>query len=335
MIDVLLVGAGAVGQVYGRHLALAGARASVWVKPKHAAGARAGFTMYPLRSRKRREPVRFEPASVLTAVEEVQARRWEQVWLCVPTPALDGEWLGPLLDATGDATIVTLQPGLSVRERLAELARRDRIVSGAIGMVSYQAPLPGEDVPAPGVAYVFPFGTSSRFSGAPGRVEPVVSALRRGGCPARIDEDAQRFLSFSSAILVPHVVALEGENWSLAALRRGTLLPLAARASREVMRVVAAELHASPPWYATCVRGSSMRVGFTLAPHAVPFDLEQYLRYHFVKVHDQTRMMIGGYLEAAARHGLPADAIAELSARVGVTAGAGGDRTTEEAGARR
>ena len=318
-MHVLIVGAGAVGQVYGRHLALSGARVSVWVKEKHAAEARTGFTMYPLRSRRKREPVRFEPESVLTTLGELQARSWDQVWLCVPTPALEGEWLRPFLDATGEATIVTLQPGLSVRERLAELVPRERIVSGAIGMVSYQAPLPGEEVPAPGVAYLFPVGTSSRFSGERARVEPIVDALRRGGCPARIDADAQRFLSFSSAILVPHIVALEAEGWSLAALRRGALLPIAARASREVMRIVGAELGAPPPWYRTLVRGFTMRCGFALAPHAVPFDLEAYLRYHFTKVRDQTRMMIAGYLDAAARHDLPADAVRTLKGRANMS----------------
>ena len=310
-----MVGAGAVGQVYGRHLALGGARVAFLVKPKHASAARRGFTMYPLRRRGRREPVRFDADAILTEAAEAHARPWDQVWLCTSTPALDGEWVDELLGAIPSASVITLQPGLHVRDRLAGIVGAERVVSGAIGMVSYQAPLLGEDVPEPGVAYAFPFGSSSRFSGERDRVAPIVAMLRAGGCPARIDADAQRFLSFTSAVLMPHIVALEGEGWSLSALRAGKLLPLAARASREVLQIVAHELGTRPPWYTPFIRITAMRIAFAAAPHAVPFDLEAYLRYHFTKVGDQTRMMVGRYLEAAERLELPSGAIAELSSR--------------------
>lgn len=315
-MEVLLVGAGAVGQVYGRHLALGGARVSFLVKERHAAAARRGYTMYPLRRRHRRDPVRFEPDGVLVGAAEAQGRRWDQIWLCTSTPALEGPWLNDLLGGIPDASVVTLQPGLHVRERLAELVGAERVVSGAIGLVSYQAPLPGEEVTEPGVAYLFPFGGASRFSGARERVEPVVRTLKAGGCPARIDADAQRFLSFSSAILMPHIVALEGEGWSLRALRRSDLLCVGSRASRQALAIVAAELGARPPWYHVLVRPVPMRIGLTVAPHAVPFDLEAYLQYHFTKVGDQTRGLVAGYVDAAERHGLPADALAALRDRV-------------------
>lgn len=314
-MDVLLVGAGAVGQVYGRHLSRGGARVAFLVKEKHAEAARRGFTMYRLRSRRRREPERFEADRILSSAEEAHASRWDQVWLCTSSTALEGDWLGHLLGGIPDASVVTLQPGPTVRDRIGSMVGAERVVSGAIGMVSYQAPLPGEEVPEPGVAYAFPFGAASRFSGAPERVRPAVETLRRGGCPARVDADAQRFLSFSSGILMPHIVALEGAGWSLRALRRGPLLGVAARASRQILRIVAAQLDTRPPCYRPLVRRLPMQVGLWLAPHAVPFDLEAYLRYHFTKVGDQTRWLLAGYLEAAARHHLPSDAVVELRHR--------------------
>ncbi len=315
-MDVLLIGAGAVGQVYGRHLALGGARVSVFVKESHAAEARAGFTMYPLRRRTRRDPVRFVPDAVLTTAREAQGRSWDQVWLCVPTPALEGAWLEDLLGGIDGATVVVLQPDVGAAERIASVVGEDRIVSGVIAMMSYQAPLPGEDVPVPGVAYVLPVGSRSRFSGAPDWVRQVVEALRAGGCPARVDRDVRRALGFSAALLMAQVVGLEGAGWSLRAFLRGPLLPVAARAARQAQALVAEDLGVRPPLSRWLVRPLPVRLAFALVRFVVPFDLEAYLRYHFTKVHRQTRLLMERYLATASRTRVPADAVRDLYDRV-------------------
>src|SRR6185436_20748884 len=104
----LVVGAGAVGQVYARHLALGGATVTFLVKPARAAACQAGLTLYPLHAGGR--PQRFT-APVLTSLEEVARQRWDAVFLAVSSTALrDGAWLGALLAALGDATVVLLQP---------------------------------------------------------------------------------------------------------------------------------------------------------------------------------------------------------------------------------
>ncbi len=46
---VLVVGAGAVGQVYGLYLRRGGARVSFLVKPAHAAWCQRGFALHRLR----------------------------------------------------------------------------------------------------------------------------------------------------------------------------------------------------------------------------------------------------------------------------------------------
>ena len=46
---VLIVGAGAVGQVYGHHLQRGGAEVTFLVKPRYETDARAGFTLWRLR----------------------------------------------------------------------------------------------------------------------------------------------------------------------------------------------------------------------------------------------------------------------------------------------
>ena len=56
---VLIVGAGAVGQVYARHAQLGGAEVTFFVRDKYREEVSRGFDMYPL-NRRGTEPVRFE-----------------------------------------------------------------------------------------------------------------------------------------------------------------------------------------------------------------------------------------------------------------------------------
>ena len=46
-MNVLIVGAGAVGLVYGKHLQAGGATVSFLIKPKHRAQAEAGYALNP------------------------------------------------------------------------------------------------------------------------------------------------------------------------------------------------------------------------------------------------------------------------------------------------
>src|SRR5262245_44848572 len=107
-MHILVVGAGAVGHAYGRHLQLGGARVSFLVRAKYAAACRAGLTLYPLNRPKatRWQPVPLQNFGVLTSTDEVATIAWEQVWLCIPSTGLQGPWLADLLAAIGKATLV-------------------------------------------------------------------------------------------------------------------------------------------------------------------------------------------------------------------------------------
>src|SRR5262245_50611118 len=107
-MDVLIAGAGAVGQVYGHHLARGGARVSVLVRERHAEAARAGYLLHRLRRGRAPERGRFVPHQVLT--DPKSASGFDQLWLCVPTDALTDDWLDDL--ARAESTIVHLSPGV-------------------------------------------------------------------------------------------------------------------------------------------------------------------------------------------------------------------------------
>lgn len=310
-LRVAIVGGGAVGQVYGLHLQKGGAEVTFYVREKYRAETEAGMRLIPLRGK--REPITLTPDAVVTDPKDVQG--FDQVWFCVPTTALIKGGLDPIFEAIQNdgSTIVNMMPGVQVRELVNAKVSADRVVDGLIGMVAYQAPLPGEDIDPPGTAFILPSLSASKFSGLDkARVEAVHGALRAGGCPAKITDDARVSLAFSSSLMMPMIVALEGAGWELAALRRGDWLSLAAGTGREAMGVIGAELDAKPPLLRFFLRRWLLSLISRVAPWIAPFDVEVYLKYHFTKVGEQTRLMIRGYIEGAKKHGLPGGHIEAL-----------------------
>lgn len=312
-MKVLIVGAGAVGQVYGQALQRAGVDVSFYVKPKHADEAKAGYRMYPLNGK--REPIRFEGFGVVTTPEEVRAQQWDQLWLAVSATAIMADWLPELIAATGDATVVCLQPGAESKARIAPLAG-DRLVYGIIAMIAYQAPLPGESrFTEHGVAFWFPPG-GSPFAGPDARVKPIVDALTGGGCPAAQKADLDRDASFGGALLQVHVAALDSAGWSWTAVKKDDTLPLAKRAWREAAAIAAHHLGTKPPWWTGLVGPMVSRLAMFAAPLLIPIDVPTYFGYHFTKVGDQTRANLDHWIATGRAASLPVEALAELRGRM-------------------
>jgi 2-dehydropantoate 2-reductase len=282
------------------------------VKEKYAAEARKGFTMYHLN--RGVKPVRFEGFGVITA----PAAGFDQVVLTVASPALKGPWLEELVAATGDATIVALQPGLDDRKRLlAAGAGEHRLVQGLITLISYHAPLAGETrFPEPGMAYWFPPLAPAPFSGPAERLAAVVGALKAGRQPVKKHEDVAKMAGFPTAVLMPYLVALELGGWRIkGAVEQGTLTQ-AGRAVREATAVVA-RIQGKPPLLIRALaRPRLLRALVFVARPFIPLPLETYLAAHFTKVGEQTRDFMQSYIDKGRAAGLPVDTLAELSARL-------------------
>jgi ketopantoate reductase len=315
----LVVGAGAVGQVYARHLQLGGADVTFFVREKYRATLERGLDMYPLNGRRPTEPVRFDAFSVVSRPDEVAARTFDQVYLTVSSPALAGPWLRELIAATGDATIVALQPGNDERAvLLAAGVPADRLVSGMITLISYAAPLPGETrFPKPGMAYWFPPMAPAPHSGPRERTAAVVRALRAGKLPSKVHRDVPGAVAFPSAILMPYLVALETAGWSFQALGRGPAIDLGARGAREALAVTAATTGRRRPLGARVLsRPSMLRFALWFAARLFPLPLEIYLREHFTKVHAQTIEFIANYIAKGKPAGVGVAALEQLLAGV-------------------
>ena len=225
--------------------------------------------------------------------------------------AMRGKWLAPMLEAIHGATLVSLQPGLDTPAFLNKHYPAELTVFGAIGFISYQAPLEGETLEQ-SIAYWFPPLSSSPFSGPKETVNTIVKTLKKGGCPAKKHRDASEWAAVPTAILMPHLAALEATNWSFSALRNSALLAIASKACRQAIEVIVAQTSSKKPLIARLISPWLMRLILRLAPLAAPFNLETYIRYHFTKVGDQTRYLVRDYAAKGRLNSLPVDALEAL-----------------------
>lgn len=318
----LIVGAGAVGQVYGRHLLGGGAEVAFLLKPQHAPAARAGFTLFPLNrpQRLRGRPERVPGCAILTSASEVAQQRWDQVYLTMSSTALRaGPWFAELAAVIGHATLVLLQPGPDDRAFVLRHLPASQIVQGLITVVSYQAPLPGERRFAePGVAYWFAPLISSAMSGPADRLAPVLAVLKQGRLPARRHRDVAALAPFPTALLMPLLAGLEQAGWSFRTLRHGPRLAHALAAGAEAMAVIARREGKGPPLLLRLLaRRWAIRALLRATALIMPVDLEAYLRAHFTKVGDQTRDFLQGYLAHGQQAGLPVETLRQLCALAG------------------
>jgi ketopantoate reductase len=314
----LVVGAGAIGQVYGQHLRAGGAEVVFLAKPSHVEEVRRGFTLYPLNRppARRMLPQRVTGFPVVTGAGEIKGTRWDQVYLTMSSPALrSGDWFEELAAAMGSATLVLLQPGPDDRTFVLERVPAAQVVQGIISLMSYRAPLPGETrFPEPGVAYWLPPLAKSAMSGPRPRLAEVIASLRQGGLPVRRHRDVSRIITFPTALFMPLAAVLEEAGWSLSELRKGDRLQRAWKAGRQAMAVTARREGRRPPLLWRLVgRPLLVRAALRLAPALMPFDLEAYLRAHFTKVGDQTRDFLRGYLHHGKAAGLPVDSLSTVA----------------------
>ena len=329
---VLMVGAGAVGQVYGYFLQRGSAIVDVLARPRQREELQAGTALYRMRGKRKRQPLMFRPTTVHTDPVRAAEVDYDQIWLCISTTALEAGLreggLDHLLADAGSATIVVLQNGLHVAELLEPHVNERQVVNGGIAMVAYQAPLTEEEVDAPGVAFYLP--VPQPFTGRD--AESVVAMLDHGGCPAEVTEDTALTMAFGSATLMPTVAALEGAGWKLSKLRSSRWAKLAARGASEARAVVSEETGERAPPALSLVVSPTLKLLSMVAPVVAPFELEIYLKYHFNKVHDQTVRLIEDYGARARAHGLAHGALDELLRVVGQrsvrTGGAAGGAAT-------
>ncbi len=308
MKRALIVGAGAVGQVYGAALERAGIDVTFYVRPKYREAVARGLRVVRLRFGGRREPYVFEAPRVMSSVEEAAGASFDAVWLCIPSNGVHEAGTRALLEAVPDSLVVSLTPGLDDRARLAGLVSESNLVTGLIPFLAWFEDGEHDEE----VVHFVPPLSASPFEGA--RAADVVSTLRRGGMDARVEPNLARIAPFGTAVLMPLVAELETAGWRFSAFDGAHRRRFRA-ASSEAMRVVSAETRASPPLGMRLLRRVVHPWTLAIANALSPLDLETFFRKHFVKVGAQTSRTLAVYADKAAEHRLgPMPALEALRA---------------------
>lgn len=307
-MKALVVGAGAVGQVFALHLVRAGVDVTFAVRSPEKVHPTV-VTRLGWFGRAWRHEVSVR------AVSSVEGA-FDLAFITVPSDALQGAWMASIIGQLGNAIVVGLQPGLEDRARLLKLGvHEERFVRGLISLVSFATPLsPTDPLPA-GYAYWLPPMSPFAFDGPVPLVETVVATLKRGDMPAVHRHGLEEDVIFFTAALLVTVRALERHGWSLHALADDPSLSVAA--SAQALAIVSRRLDrktplgpklTTQPWL--------LALAAPIVPLVVPFDFETYARVHFTKVAPQSRLLLGELVSEGRAFGLPVDALENILAGV-------------------
>jgi len=316
-MNILIVGAGAVGLTYGLAFRKGGANVSFLVKPAHMGALQNGVTMLrhnlllPGLSEEQ-----FADYDLYDDVARAPLSRFDQIWVTVASDALSDDWLGVLADGMrDDAALIGLQPGPQDDDRLRGFFG-DRLVKGVIGFLAYQYPLPGMTDPKgrTGIAYLLPPGAGGLGPKDHSAAHAARDTLSNGGLKVSLSDDLAQSYGRVTALSLTHMAGLELAGWSFKQFRNnaGNGRALAKNAAQEALAVVAHQF--GQPFDAVGARRmSSLGPLVTrIAPLVPSMNLEAYIAFHFGKVSAQTRTVLRDYIAMARAANLPSSALQDL-----------------------
>lgn len=313
-MNVLIVGAGAVGQVYGHALAQAGARVHFLVRPRYLEAARRGFVLYPFHHKGGAAPQRFTDFTVHSTLDELRAHRFDALIPAVSGPALHQPWLPDTLAAAEGAALVLLHAGMTGATDLFDTLAPDRRRAwGMIPFMAFAAPLPGQSLPEPGTGWWLPPLARTGFDGDREITAPLTRLLTAGGLPAAVQPGVARQGAFGTAFLSCHMAALQAGGWRFDGLR--PLLPLAAQATRQAAGVVAALTGWKAPLPVRLMHPCVGRAALPIVEAVTPFSAEAFFAAHFTKVNHQTQEHLTTWVAEGEARCLPVQHLADLSRR--------------------
>jgi len=322
-MNILIVGAGAVGSVFGYHLHEGGAKVSFLVKPHHLDSMKNGIQLYFKKTAsKKSKPVLFTDYQVFSDAKELTSIQFDYVILTMPSNALKGPWLPELLNIIGNKTVlVSLQPGILDQEYILGLGKlgRERFVSGSIPIVSYHAPLPGENIAVPGYVSWTPPGQKVALEGPIGKTEPLVKIFCIGGMPAHSSSSMSKDNVVPSVFLQMVVAGLEAHHWSFNEFFQKNSIQLTSDALQEALPIAAEIAKISNPMRNSIVRCVSkpwmLKLILKQAQWLVPFDFEAYMKAHFTKVGEQMHDGLDLFVAKGKKSNLSTVALESLSKR--------------------
>jgi 2-dehydropantoate 2-reductase len=326
-MNILIVGAGAVGLVYGHHFANAGHQVTFLVKEKYQQALEAekkkGVVLYHLNNDKHlQQPLRFTRFSTITEWQDAEG--FDLIALSISSTALRQLPLSiinnKIKESINSVSLLMLQPSEEDLEHLTAVIDDEHILQGMITLISYQTDHINERINPTGTAYYLPplpmpISACERLRQQEQdsfKLKEVVTLFNQSGIKAKAVNSALDESRLISAFFMTFLCALEAADWQFERLKNSEkLLQQLSAAQKELLpqkiiangvftplkkRLLTALLK---PWL--------YKMLIKISPRVIPLPLEAYLKKHFLKVRPQTLMYLQDYQNA-----FPSEAVAEL-----------------------
>jgi hypothetical protein len=325
-MKVLIVGCGAVGQVFGVSLQKAGVELGLYDRPAtlvklEQALVDEGLPLFQVR-RRGRAPLAHRLKNYQVIADPVAARRFgpDQIWFTVPSPVYYSEWFKEFLREVPSRRVVCFVPEGGRPEFFPE-GDPDRLVFGGTTFMAWQGgPEAGGGQPG-GVNFWLP-PMAIPLMGAKEACREVGQPLQQAGFKVTLGKPDSPQQACVTAVITAFMAGLELSGWSLAAFRKGPWLTQAAGASSQA---VLSQLPVAGIFTKALLGVPVLSVGLYLAaflmPVLVPFDLEKYLKFHYLKTRLQTLALLELFAADGMKRNLPVETIRRLQQQLIATPG--------------
>ena len=317
-MKVLIVGCGAVGQVFGYALHKAGVDLAFYARTGSAgrlaqALEGGGLPLFQTSYSRRRNPIaqRLENYRVVTDIAESQAFQPDQIWFTTPSTVYYSDWYREFLQQVPSARVVCFAPEGARPEFTPPGVDADRMVFGGITLIAWQGNLAGGGGRPEGVNYWLPPLLGIPLMGSEPACRAVGDLLKKGGLRwARQKPEFGPSLAAVTAVMLAFVAGLELAGWSLKAYRAS---PWLRRAAYGTQQAVLTQL--TRPG---CITRELLKLFFSpaglslttfLLPLLFPFDIEKYLKFHYLKTREQTLAVLDVFAHDGEKRGMEVENI--------------------------
>ncbi len=309
-MKVLIVGCGAVGQVFGLALQQAGVTLGLLDKPAAAtqlnlARDQGGLPLFQVSHQHRKDPIPYRLKDYQVITDFIASRNFgpDQIWFTTPSQVFYSDWFHEFLRQVPSKRVVCFSPEGDRPEFLtAEL--NGRIVFGGTTFMAWQGDLGGGGGRPGGVNFWRP-PLSIPLTGSQDACHDVALLLKRAGFRVMVGKPGAHSQASVTAAMTAFVAGLELSGWSLRAYRNSPWLRQAAGACREA---VMGQLPQAGAFTRALLSVPLLSASFFLAafllPLLFPFDLEKYLKFHYTKTREQTILLLNVFMQDGKNRGI-------------------------------
>jgi hypothetical protein len=323
-MKVLIVGCGAVGQVFSLYLQKAGVELGLYDRPSTAerlkqAMEHGGIPLCQISKSRVKEPLvyRLEHHQVMMDEAECQRFRPDLLWFTTPSPVYHSGWFREFLEKVPSERVVCFAPEGGRSEFFPEGVDKDRLVFGGVTFMAWQGDLEGGGGKPEVVNFWMPPMLSIPLAGTEIAGRMVEQLLKKAGLRASLGKPGSPMQASVTGVMTAFVAGLELAGWSLSAFRKSKLPNRAAKAAREA---VLGQLRRADFFTRASLvfllSPSTFRLAILILPLLVPFNLEKYLKFHYLKTRDQSLTLLDVFAKDGERRGISVENIRNLLQRM-------------------